>query len=303
MSSSLSEESTAEARCPVSPFAEKFDPFTESYLQDPYSLWAQAREEAPVFYSPSLGYWIVSRYDDVRQIFMDTDAFSAAISITPLKELCPAAIDELVKAQMVMGPSLVNEDPPLHTDRRRHIRDALVSPARIEKVRPRIREFANQFIDRFMQRGRADLVADFAWEIPALVAFALMGVPDEDVERAKDFSGRLALFTWGYPSEEEQTQLAAGMGQYWTYAKEHVQRRLQEPADDYISELIKAWRTPGNEDLFDENYLTTTMMNFLFAGHETTTNATANGLLALLENGSSSLSVVRRCRTRSSTWA
>lgn len=115
MSSSLSEESTAEARCPVSPFAEKFDPFTESYLQDPYSLWAQAREEAPVFYSPSLGYWIVSRYDDVRQIFMDTDAFSAAISITPLKELCPAAIDELVKAQMVMGPSLVNEDPPLHT--------------------------------------------------------------------------------------------------------------------------------------------------------------------------------------------
>jgi len=178
-----------------------------------------------------------------------------------------------------------------------------VSPARIEKVRPRIREFANQFIDRFVQRGRADLVADFAWEIPALVAFALMGVPDEDVERAKDFSGRLALFTWGYPSEEEQTQLAAGMGQYWTYAKEHVQRRLQEPADDYISELIKAWRTPGNEDLFDENYLTTTMMNFLFAGHETTTNATANGLLALLENGSSSLSVVRRCRTRSSTWA
>ena len=111
-----------------------------------------------------------------------------------------------------------------------------------------------------------------------------MGVPDEDIERAKEFSGRLALFTWGHPSDEEQIELAAGMGQYWTYAKEHVRRRLQDPTDDYISELIRSWRAPGNEDLFDENYLVTTMMNFLFAGHETTTNATANGLLALLEH-------------------
>ncbi len=44
------------------------------------------------------------------------------------------------------------------------------------------------------------------------------------------------------------------MGQYWTYAKEHVRRRLQDPTDDYISELIRSWRAPGNEDLFDENY-------------------------------------------------
>ncbi len=287
MSSQLRDEpdaTTAEPGCPVSRLAESFDPFTDPYLSDPYAFWTVARHEEPVFYSPSLGYWIVSGYDDVRQIFRDTASFSAAISITPLKQLCPAAVDELVKAQMVMGPSLVNEDPPVHGRRRQHIRDALVSPRRIESVLPRIRVLANTYIDRFEHRGHADLVADFAYEIPALVAFALMGVPDEDVERAKQFSNRLALFTWGYPSDEEQQQLAAGMGQYWIYAKEHVQRRLAEPTDDYISELIKAWRTPGNEALFDDDYLTTTMMNFLFAGHETTTNAIANGLRALLEH-------------------
>jgi cytochrome P450 len=271
-------------KCPVSHLAESFDPFNDPYLSDPYSFWVTARTEEPVFYSPSLGYWVVSRYEDVRTVFLDSDTFSASISITPLKELCPAAIDELVKAQMVMGPSLVNEDPPLHPERRGHIRDALVSPPRINAMGPKIRELANEFIDRFVQRGRADLVSEFAWEIPALVAFTLMGVPDEDIERAKTFANRLALFTWGHPSDEEQTQLAAGMGQYWGYAKDHVQRRLAEPTDDYISELIRVWRTPGNEELFDENYLVTTMMNFLFAGHETTTNATANGLRALLEN-------------------
>ena len=270
--------------CPVSHLAESFDPFSDEYLQDPYAFWNVARRNEPVFYSPTLDYWIVSRYEDAKQVLLDSDTFSAAISITPLKELCPAAIDELIQAQMVMGPSLVNEDPPLHTKRRRHIRESLVSPQRVDSVIPKIRAFTTASIDQFVKRGHADLVADFAYEIPALVAFAIMGVPDEDVERAKTFSNRLALFTWGYPSDDEQQKLAAGMGQYWVYAKEHVQRRLAEPTDDYISELIRAWRTPGNEDLFDENYLTTTMMNFLFAGHETTTNASANGLLALLEH-------------------
>ncbi len=284
MSPSTEQQAGQEApgRCPVTGAAARFDPFAADYLTDPYAFWGPLRKEEPVFYSPSLDYWVVSRYDDVRQVFRDP-AFSASVSITPLKQLCPAAADELVKAEMVMGPSLVNEDPPLHTSRRQLIREAMVSPQRIEAVTPRIRALAGEYIDRFVSRGHADLVADFAWEIPALVAFAVMGVPDEDVEQAKTFSGRLALFTWGYPSEEEQRTLAAGMGQYWTYAKQHVKRRLEQQTGDYISELINAWRRPGNEELFDENYLVSTMMNFLFAGHETTTNATANGLRALLE--------------------
>ncbi|HTK60809.1 MAG TPA: cytochrome P450 [Pseudonocardia sp.] len=281
--------STSPRTCPmtgsgVEELAESFDPFTEPYLDDPYAFWRIAREQAPVFYSPRLDYWIVSRFDDVREVFQDTDTYSASISITPLKQLCPAAVNELVKAEMEMGPSLVNEDPPSHAQRRPHVRNALVAPRRIEAVKPRIRELADRYISRFVRRGHADLVADFAWDIPALVALAIMGVPDEDVERAKEFSGRLALFTWGYPSDDEQTQLAAGMGRYWTFARAHVNRRLEQQTDDYISELIHSWRTQGNEELFDENYLVTTMMNFLFAGHETTTNATANGMRALLEN-------------------
>jgi cytochrome P450 len=283
MSSSLGED-TAPTHCPVGDIAVEVDPFSEPYLSDPYAFWATARKEQPTFYSAKLGYWVVSRYDDVRQVMNDADTYSASISITPLKDLCPGAVAELANAEMVMGPSLVNEDPPDHTRRRRHIRDALVSPRRIEAVQPKIKQLASSYVDQFVRRGQADLVSEFAWEIPALVAFAIMGVPEEDIARAKKFANRLALFTWGYPSDAEQTALAAGMGEYWSYAREHVRRRLEQQTDDYISDLVRAWRVPGNEDLFDENYLVSTMMNFLFAGHETTTNATANGIKALLEN-------------------
>lgn len=263
--------------------AAEFDPFRSPYLDDPYPFWIRARREEPVFYSEALGYWVVSRYADVHQVFKDTDSFSAAISIEPLKPLCEAAIGKLVAAGMVMGPSLVNEDPPVHGQRRPVVRKCLVSRERMAQVTPRIREIVNQYIDGFIGSGRADLVSEFAYEVPALVAFLVMGVPDEDVERAKTFANRLALFTWGLPSDEEQIALAEGMGEYWKYASEHYARRVKDPTDDYLSEFLRHWHD-GPEELFDENYLTGSMMNFLFAGHETTTNATANGIRALLEH-------------------
>lgn len=272
------------AGCPVhGGLADEFNPFEGPYLEDPYPFWARARSEQPIFFSEALGYWVLSRYEDVHEVLKDADTYSAAIAIEPLKPLCDEAIQKLVDAGMVMGPSLVNEDPPIHGQRRLVVRKSLVSPQRVAEVAPRIREIVNQYIDGFIRRGSADFVSEFAYEVPALVAFLIMGVPDEDVARAKTFANRLALFTWGLPPDDEQIALAEGMGEYWKYAKEHYARRLKEPTDDYLSEFIKLWHE-GDEELFDENYLVGSMMNFLFAGHETTTNATANGVRALLEN-------------------
>jgi hypothetical protein len=49
--------------------AGRFDPFHDPYLADPYPFFARARAAAPVFYSPDLDYWVVTRYHDVRHIF------------------------------------------------------------------------------------------------------------------------------------------------------------------------------------------------------------------------------------------
>jgi cytochrome P450 len=65
-------------------FAERFDPFHEPYLADPYPLFAETRAATPVFSSPDLDYWVVTRYDDIRQIFHAPKLFSAAISLAAL---------------------------------------------------------------------------------------------------------------------------------------------------------------------------------------------------------------------------
>src|SRR5262249_2997738 len=67
------------------------DPFQDPYLADPYPFFAQARAATPVFYSPDLDYWVVTRYHDIRHIFQTPKLFSAANTLAPLQPICPAA--------------------------------------------------------------------------------------------------------------------------------------------------------------------------------------------------------------------
>ena len=65
--------------CPVSGRAADFDPFGDGYQQDPPEYLRWAREQEPVFWSPRLGYWVVTRYASVKAIFRDTNASSEAV--------------------------------------------------------------------------------------------------------------------------------------------------------------------------------------------------------------------------------
>lgn len=67
---------TGPTGCPVSAGAAAFDPFSDGYQQDPPEYVRWARDQEPVFYSPQLGYWVVTRFDDIKAVFRDNIAFS-----------------------------------------------------------------------------------------------------------------------------------------------------------------------------------------------------------------------------------
>ena len=87
---------------------------------------------------------------------------------------------------------------------------------------------------------------------------------------------------WGVPSDEEQVELATAIGEYWNFAKEQVDRLVAEPGENLMGDLVRAWQEPGNEEMFSRDQLCWIFLNTLFAGHETTSNATAAGIRALL---------------------
>jgi hypothetical protein len=267
--------------CPVSHLASEFNPFVDPYLANPYEFLARARAEEPVFYSPELGYYVVTRYEDIRSVFRDTEHFSATIALEPLTPLYPSSIEKVVEVGYVPGPVLVNEDEPIHRTRRKRIGEKF-SPKRVQELEPKIRSIVTDYLDRFVARGHADLVDDFVWEIPALVIFIFLGVPEDEAPLVKRFAARRTLFTWGRPTEEEQNQLVDEIGDYWDYCKAHVARLKANLSDDFMSDVIRVHQE--DPELIDEVYLYNTMLNFLFAGHETTTYASSNAFRALLEH-------------------
>lgn len=262
--------------CPISHDFDAFD-------GDNYAYYAKAREQHPVFYSPQIDSYVVTRYEDIYAIEMDTETFSAEQALAFVKALTPESINILVSYGYVPTKSMVDEDPPLHTRRRKMLRKGL-TPAVQAQMEDYIRELTTMYLDEMVKRGEADLVRDMFFELPALVIFRLMGVPDEDLPRVRKFAKRLAVWGWGNPSDEEQAALCHDIGQYHQYAREHITRLRENPGDDIMSIFVQEMLLPENADQYDENYTYTIMLNLLFAGHETSTNALAGAFRALLEN-------------------
>jgi cytochrome P450 len=263
----------------VQSLAGRFDPFHDPYLADPYPFFAQARAAAPVFYSPELDYWVVTRYQDIRYIFQTPKVFSAVNALEPLQPICPTARRLLAECGFRPIPTLTNIDPPAHS-RVRRLANAAFTPRRVAAMEPFVRELTGRFCKVRLSSGRADIVRDLAWDLPALVIFRVLGIPDEDVPRVKAGADSRVLLMWGRPSGDEQVRLAHGMAAFWRYAAAHVARRAEQPWDDFTSDLLLARN--GDLPALSRHEVTQIVYELLTAGHETTTGLISNALRQLL---------------------
>ena len=145
--------------CPVTAMGEAFRPFTSPYIDDPYVLMAQAREEESVFYSPEIDHWIVTRYADVKAILRDPEAFSSRMAQSPIKSWPQEAVEMFAAQNFNIRPVFSNNDPPSHAEVRAFTRDAY-TPKRIKWLEPQVRRLVNEAIDKVTDRGSADLVKE-----------------------------------------------------------------------------------------------------------------------------------------------
>ena len=184
----------------------RFDRFSAENLADQYPLYRRLREEQPVYYSEAFGVWVVSRYDDVRQVLMDPTRFSSAFQIrTPH---APAAgVLEILAEGHPEVPALLNEDPPAHR-RTRALVAKTFSARRIAGLQPRVAAIVTELLDAMQPRGEADLVAELATPLPLRVICELIGLPTGDAPRIRAWTEQLALLTSFGASPEEQRAAA-----------------------------------------------------------------------------------------------
>ncbi|MEM7343306.1 MAG: cytochrome P450 [Chloroflexota bacterium] len=254
---------------------EQYDPFD---LVNPFPFYERARKEAPVFYSEELGYWIITRYDDIRAIFKDLNTFSSEITGKPLREQSPKVKQILKDGGFEVYSGMSGRMPPDHTRIRAFINKAFTS-RRINVLADPIRNRVIELIGEF-EEGKADLVKQLTYDLPALVVFMLLGVPDEDVKDVKQWAYSRTAITWGDLTEEEQEYHAHNMVKYWQYCKQLIDLRFEEERDDLPSDLVRIYK--DGDKTITRTEMASVCYTMLFAGHETTSNMLAEGLKTLL---------------------
>ena len=266
---------TTAAECPISA---AFDPLD---LSDPFPLLARARREQPVFYSPAIDYWVVTRYEDVKAIFRDHETYTAANTITPIAPFSDAVQQMLAAGDYTPEPVLSNNVPPSHT-RIRALVNRLFTPRRMKSFAPAIRDIAERGVGRLLERGRApvDIVAELTYEYPAYVLFHVLGVPDADVPQVKAWAGNRIKLYYGRPTAAEQIAMTENLVPFWRYVVELVADKARAPGDDLTSDLIRM--RAGDDSVLTLNEIASCMITLLVAGHETTTAQINNALLHLL---------------------
>lgn len=266
---------------PPSQIASDFQPFSSSYLQNPYVFFDKARNTEPVFYSPEYNYWVITKYNDIEAVFRDPETFSPENARHPVTPICPAAAKVRDQQNVSIEPSLVDESSETHKHHRKIFGTAF-TPKRVNQMEDRIRDIVNRYIDQFINDGQAELVSQLLYEVPALAIFLFLGASDEDAVFVKKLGSDRAIVNWGAPSETEQIAMMNGMGEHWEFTKSLVDRAFDNPGDNYLGDLVRIHQ--DDPTVFTVNYLYNVMFLMQFAGHETTTQATANGLRHLLSD-------------------
>lgn len=272
--------------------AKDFDPFEMAYQLNPGDACAWARENDPIFFSEKLGYWVVTRFEDLQQVFRDQDTYSASVALEKITPATDEAAQILKDKGYAMHRTLVNEDEPDHIARRR----ALAGPFDVHHLTEEedmVRELVTGYIDRFADKGAADLVNSLLWEVPLTVAFHFLGVPEHDMDMLRKYSIAHTVNTWGRPDAEQQKEVAENVGNFWNLAGDILAELRETPdAPGWMPFSIRAQQE--QPEVVTDSYLHSMMMAGIVAAHETTAHSGSNAIKLLLENREVWEELVRR---------
>jgi cytochrome P450 len=258
-------------------FAESFDPLG-AHLHDPYPFYARARRSRPVFWSPRLRAWVVTRFADVDAILKDPAGFSSSNSLRPVRDLYPATLAALADGYPPT-PDHITSDGDVHRQFRAPYAKRLTL-ATVKTLEPDIRVRADALVRTYTG---GDVVAGFASPLPVHTAALVFGIATADVETAR--RGSESLFSLGSADLTEAGEAAAARNAValQRLIAGYARQRHADPRDDLISDVVAAL-APGDLTFEREAEVVQTLCSTLGAGHITTTDTIGNALRVFLRH-------------------
>jgi len=258
------------------------DVFAERFPHDTFAL---LRREAPVWWYDwplGRGYWCVTKHANVVAVSRDTTTFTSEQG---------ANLEDLDEEQRVARQSMLETDPPRHT-RLRGLVGPPFTPRAVKAYELALRELTTQVLDRALPLGEFDFVEEVAKQLPIRVLVRLLGAPEQDNDRLIDWGDRmigntdpeLADVLHDSPESDRYRLLpfrSPAALELFDYGHRLAAERRRVPDDDLVSKLVHA-EIDGEQ--LTEREFDTMFLLLVVAGNETTRQAIAHGMLALVEH-------------------
>lgn len=226
---------------------------------------------------PQLDAYLLTRYADINAALRDKGMNSANMARV-LQRLTPAEQEELAPVRQAIEMWMGHTVPADHI-RFQQLLKRYFTPAMVDRLRPRVREFTHELLDAVAAKGQMDVVRDLAYPLPANVIVELLGMPVSDREQLQAWS-RDILPIFGNGDLQQLRHAQRSMLEMHEYLRILAAERRRAPREDVLSTFVAA----EAEGVITEDEAVANCVLLLFAGHETTANLIANGLVLLFEN-------------------
>jgi hypothetical protein len=242
-----------------------YDPYSPEVKADPYPFYAALQASCPVHYLPKLDMYTLTRFADVVEVLRRNEMFSSARGPSP----------EHLPSGEGLTNILVLADDPVHARQRKLVNWAF-TPRRLQALEAHIEALSHDLFDQFVERGTADFVAEYAYQLPVTVIGELFGMPEEDRKELLRWSQGVVK---GMGLDDDKSLYMNAVMEFAQYLFQQAtdRRKLidggEEPPDDLLTALLEA--RADTDQLSDVEFVGISIL-ILGAGHETTTSLLAN---------------------------
>ena len=240
----------------------QYDPFDPQQVDEHDSVLERLRHEQPVS-ELRPGFFYLARYHDVMEVCRSPQIYGQGRHIPP-------GLDTRSQDELNLGET----DPPIHT-RVRKVLAALLTPSKVRAMEPLIRGICETLVDRFAERGCADIIAELAGPMPAAVIGSLSGMPAQ-------YHGQFAAYSDAFMMRTDADSRKVGsaralVAEFDDAARDVIRQRrasLERP-HDVLTGLIES-RDENGEPLSEDKILTHMTKDVIVGGTETTKHLIGN---------------------------
>ena len=253
-------------------------------IDDPYTYFGRLRASDPVHWNPMWQGWIVTRHQGIVDVLHDAARFSSNRMGYLDAHASTEKRQSLAEYFAMLSRWLVFIDPPDHTRLRLLLQKASFTPRQLLSWRPRIQAIVGDLLAHIEPGQPVDFVQAMAFPLPVLVVSEILGFPPEDRQQVRLWTTDVALpffLALGLDAREKWARAERAAKEFGAYARDLIADRKRQPRDDLISAMVQA---EHRGDFLNEDEVMANTVLLMIAGHETTSNLLANGLLTFMRH-------------------